>query len=109
MAAGELHPVGPLPGSVTAVAERDGWLEDWRLAAALLALAAALAIGWTVLAVRAHRVGRRPRHPVLRRAGLGGLTAVPSSTSSTAGSAAATTGSAAAGLRKSPRSCSGRG
>jgi Putative esterase len=76
MAAGELHPVGRLPGSVTAVADRDGWLEDWRLAAALLALAAALAIGWTVVAVRAHRAGRRPRHPVLRRAGLGGLTAV---------------------------------
>ena len=76
MAAGELHPVSPLPGSVTSVADRDGWLEDWRLAAALLALAAALAIGWAVVAVRAHRAGRRPRHPVLRRAGLGGLTAV---------------------------------
>jgi S-formylglutathione hydrolase FrmB len=76
MAAGELHPVGRLPGSVTAVANRDGWLEDWRFAAVLLALAAALAIGWTVVAVRAHRAGRRRRHPVLRRAGLGGLTAV---------------------------------
>jgi S-formylglutathione hydrolase FrmB len=76
MAAGKLHPVGPLPGSVTSVADRDGWLEDWRLAAALLTVAAVLAVGWTVVAVRAHRAGRRPRHPVLRRAGLGSLTAV---------------------------------
>jgi hypothetical protein len=76
MAAGELHPVGRLPSSVTAIADRDGWLDDWRLAAALLALAAALTIGWTVVAVRAHRTGRGPRHPVLRRAGLGGLTAI---------------------------------
>jgi Putative esterase len=73
---GQVHPVDPLPRSVTSVADRNGWLEDWRLASALLALAAVLAIGWTVLAVRAHRAGHRLPHPVLRRAGLGSLTAV---------------------------------
>ena len=76
MAVGHIHPVDPLPRSVTAVADRSGWLEDWRLAVGLLAVAAALAIGWTMLAVRARRAGRRPRHPVVRRVGLGGLTTV---------------------------------
>ena len=76
MAVGHIHPVDPLPRSVTAVADRSGWLEDWRLAVGLLAVAAALAIGWTMLAVRARRAGRRPRHPVVRRVGRGGLTTV---------------------------------
>lgn len=61
--------VGSLPGSVTGAAGRVGWLEDWRVGAALLAVALAVAAGWVVLAVR----GRRPGHPVLRRVGLGAL------------------------------------
>ena len=67
--------IGSLPGSVTGVVGRVGWLEDWRVGAALLTVAAAVAAAWIVLAVR----GRRPGHPVLRRVGLGtlvGLTAL---------------------------------
>lgn len=61
--------VGPLPASVTGAAGRVGRLEDWRVGVALLAVAAALAVGWIVLAVRR----RRPGRPVLRRVGLGAL------------------------------------
>jgi hypothetical protein len=64
--------IGSLPGSVTGVVGRVGWLEDWRVGAALLTAAAAVTACWIVLAVR----GRRPGHPVLRRIGLGTLVTV---------------------------------
>jgi len=71
MAAGHggVNRIGTLPGSVTDVAARVGRLEDWRVGAALLALAAAVAVSWIVLAVR----GGRPGHPVRRRVGLSTL------------------------------------
>lgn len=61
--------IGPLPGSVTGAVDRVGWLEDWRVGAALLVVAAGVAASWVVLARR----GRRPRHRVLRRVGLSTL------------------------------------
>jgi hypothetical protein len=76
MASGRVHHGPTLPGSVTASVGRVGWLEDWRLATAVLVVAAALGAGWTVLAVRGRRTGRHPRHPVLRRTGLGSLVAL---------------------------------
>jgi enterochelin esterase-like enzyme len=68
-----VNPIGPLPGSVTGVVGRVGWLEDWRIGAALLAVAAAVTASWFVLAVRSRRRGRRLGRPVLRRVGLGTL------------------------------------
>lgn len=73
---GTIHRAGVLPASVTGAAARTGWLEDRRLAAALVAGALALVVWWIVLAVRGHRAGRRPRHPVLRRLGLTSLVMV---------------------------------
>ncbi|HEX6754901.1 MAG TPA: alpha/beta hydrolase-fold protein [Mycobacteriales bacterium] len=76
MAHDGVHGVGTLPGSVTGVSGRAGWLEDWRVAAALLTLAAAVAAAWVVLAVLAHRGGRRPRHPLPRRLALAAFVAL---------------------------------
>ncbi len=73
MAARQVHHGPRLPGPVTASLGRVGWLEDWRVAAVVVGVALALVAGWVVLAVRERRGGRRPRHPLLRRAGLGGL------------------------------------
>jgi enterochelin esterase-like enzyme len=72
----QVHQVAVLPGWVTTAADRNGWLEDWRLAAGLLTVAVLLLAGWVVVAVRGHRAGRRPRHPVARRLGLGTLVAL---------------------------------
>lgn len=76
MAGDGVHLVPVLPGSITTAVGRSGWLEDWRLAAALLAVAAVVAAGWTVAAVRGRRAGRRPPHPLVRRVGLACLIAV---------------------------------
>lgn len=52
MAAGQrgVNRIGSLPGSVTSAVDRVGWLEDWRVGAALLAVAATVAASWVVLA-----------------------------------------------------------
>ena len=71
-----VHSIPTLPDSLTRSVGRNGWLEDWRLAAALLAVGVAVAAGWTVLAVRDRRAGRRRRRPVLRRTGLSTLVAL---------------------------------
>ena len=68
-----VHSIQTLPTWLVRSVGRDGWLEDWRLAAALVILGLTLAAGWTVLAVRDRRAGRHRRHPVPRRAGLAGL------------------------------------
>jgi S-formylglutathione hydrolase FrmB len=73
MAPGHVHHIARLPSAVTSSVGRVGWLENWRLAAALLAVAVALLAGWVAVAVRARRAGRHPRHPVRRRLALGGL------------------------------------
>ena len=43
---------------------RNGWLEDWRLAAALVVLGLAVAVGWALLVLRDRQLGRRRRHPI---------------------------------------------
>jgi Putative esterase len=72
---GVVHQVGGLPRSVTGEVARAGWLEDWRLAAALLCLAAAIGAGWVGFALWSRRTGRRPRYAALRRVGLSALVA----------------------------------
>lgn len=72
----DVHTVPGLPGSVTDAVSRVGWLEDWRLAALLITIAVGTSVAWTAAAVRGRRAGRRPRHPWLRRLGLGCLVAL---------------------------------
>ena len=71
-----VHLIPSLPDSVTSAVGRTGWLEDWRLAAALLAVATGLAAAWAVRAVLDRRAGRRHGHRLRRRVGLGGLVAL---------------------------------
>src|SRR6266566_1690252 len=76
LAQSHVHPIPSLPDNVTRTVARTGWLEDWRLATFLLIVAAAVVAGWVVMAIRGRRAGRRPRHAVLRRLGLGTLVGV---------------------------------
>jgi hypothetical protein len=54
-----VHSIANLPPGLVRSVRHGGWLEDWRLAAGLAALGLAVAVGWTVLAVRDRRPGRR--------------------------------------------------
>jgi enterochelin esterase-like enzyme len=68
-----VHRIPAQPGWLTTSVGRNGWLEDWRLAATLIGLGVAAAAGWTVLAVLDRRAGRHRRHAVPRRLGLATL------------------------------------
>ena len=68
-----VHSIASLPPGLIRSVRHSGWLEDWRLAAGLVVLGLAVAVGWAVLAVRDRRAGRRRRHPILCRTGLAGL------------------------------------
>ena len=47
MAAGPaVHAVPALPGAITGPVSRPGWLEDWRLAAAVTAVGIAVLAAW---------------------------------------------------------------
>ena len=62
MAAGRpVHAVPALPDAIIGSVARPGWLEDWRLAAAVTAVGIAVLAAWSWTAVRDHRHGRRRR------------------------------------------------
>jgi enterochelin esterase-like enzyme len=69
----EVHSIATLPPGLVRSVRQNGWLEDWRLAAGLVAVGLVVALGWAVLAVRDRQAGRRRGHPVARRTGLAGL------------------------------------
>jgi enterochelin esterase-like enzyme len=73
MAPHGVHSIQTMPTWLVRSVGRDGWLEDWRLAAAFVWLGLAVAALWTVQAMRDRRAGRRHRHPIARRAGLASL------------------------------------
>jgi enterochelin esterase-like enzyme len=73
MTAHGVHSIATLPPWLVHSVRQSGWLEDWRLAAALVGLGLAVVAGWTVLAVRDRQAGRRRRHPIVRRTGLAAL------------------------------------
>jgi len=69
----KVHSIATLPVWLVHSVRRNGWLEDWRLAAALVVLGLAVAGGWALLVLRDRQLGRRRRHPIPRRAALVGL------------------------------------
>ena len=68
-----VHSIATLPVWLLDSVRRNGWLEDWRLAAALVALGLAIAAGWALLVIRDRQRGRRRRYPIPRRVALSGL------------------------------------
>jgi enterochelin esterase-like enzyme len=66
MTAHGVHPIATLPPSLVRSVRQNGWLEDWRLSAGLVALGLTVAAGWTVLAIRHRRAGRGSGHPPIR-------------------------------------------
>jgi enterochelin esterase-like enzyme len=73
MAPHSVHPIATLPAWLVHSVRRDGWLEDWRLAAALIWIGLAVAAWWTVRGIRDRQHGRHRRRHIPRRVALAGL------------------------------------
>lgn len=69
----KIHSISTLPVWLIHSVRRNGWLEDWRLAAGLVVLGLAIAAGWAALVIYDRRHGRRRRFAIPRRAALTGL------------------------------------